>query len=85
MDKEQRIREIAYRTWEDEGRPEGQANRHWTLAEQRIDAQDNEPAQSPESDERAERMPVAIRTVRGKSGASASGADPGRQASGEAK
>jgi len=71
MDEQQRIREIAYRAWEDEGRPEGQAHRHWITAEQQMskDPQRTQPA--PESDESAERAPVAIRTVRGKSGSSA--------------
>lgn len=27
--QEQHIRELAYRIWESEGRPEGQAIRHW--------------------------------------------------------
>jgi hypothetical protein len=27
-----RIREVAYFLWEQEGRPEGQAERHWDLA-----------------------------------------------------
>jgi Protein of unknown function (DUF2934) len=32
VDKEQRIREIAYRLWEEDGRPIGQADRHWQMA-----------------------------------------------------
>jgi Protein of unknown function (DUF2934) len=30
--KEQRIREIAYRLWEEDGRPIGLADRHWQMA-----------------------------------------------------
>jgi hypothetical protein len=30
---EQRVRERAYAIWEQEGRPEGQAERHWREAE----------------------------------------------------
>lgn len=30
--RDQRIRERAYRLWEDEGRPEGRAEAHWELA-----------------------------------------------------
>jgi len=30
--KEQRIRELAYQIWETEGCPDGQAHRHWELA-----------------------------------------------------
>lgn len=29
---EQTIRELAYQIWEAEGRPEGQQERHWSLA-----------------------------------------------------
>lgn len=31
--REQRIREIAHRLWEQEGRPSGQEQRHWEMAE----------------------------------------------------
>jgi hypothetical protein len=32
-EREQRIRELAQALWEQEGRPEGQAERHWQMAE----------------------------------------------------
>ncbi len=32
-DKETRLKEIAYLIWEEEGRPPGQADRHWRMAE----------------------------------------------------
>ena len=32
-DREQRIREMAHRIWEDEGRPPGRDKRHWEMAE----------------------------------------------------
>ncbi|HLW90327.1 MAG TPA: DUF2934 domain-containing protein [Roseiarcus sp.] len=32
-DREQKIREIAFRIWEEEGRPLGHAERHWEMAE----------------------------------------------------
>ena len=32
MSNEQNIRELAYQIWEAEGRPEGQQDRHWSLA-----------------------------------------------------
>ena len=41
-DKEQRIREIAYSLWEEEGYPEGRADEHWAAAEAVVDAQDGE-------------------------------------------
>ena len=40
--REQRIRETAYRLWEEDGRPHGQAELHWDLAEKL--AEDVEPA-----------------------------------------
>ena len=36
----QRIRDRAYALWEQEGRPSGQAERHWTQAVAEIAAQD---------------------------------------------
>jgi Protein of unknown function (DUF2934) len=36
-DKEQRVREVAYRIWEDEGRPDNHAERHWHMAEKIVD------------------------------------------------
>jgi hypothetical protein len=68
-DNEQRIREAAYRVWEEEGRPNGQEHRHWASAAHRIDAEDSTPAQpAPESDESAMQTVPASRTVRGKLG-----------------
>jgi hypothetical protein len=32
-DREERIRAIAHRIWEEEGQPKGQEERHWRLAE----------------------------------------------------
>ena len=42
--KEQRIRETAYHLWEEDGRPIGQAERHWEMA--RKIAEDAERRQS---------------------------------------
>jgi hypothetical protein len=36
-DKEQRVREVAYQIWEDEGRPDNHAVRHWGIAEKIVD------------------------------------------------
>ena len=41
-DREDRIREIAYFLWIEEGYPDGQAERHWQAAETRLDAEDLE-------------------------------------------
>ena len=40
---EQRIRERAYKIWEDEGRPEGRDEAHWELAKLAIAEQDALP------------------------------------------
>lgn len=37
--REQRIRMLAYRLWESEGRPEGQEARHWEMAERIVEAE----------------------------------------------
>lgn len=37
-DKEERIRAEAYRRWEQEGRPDGQHDRHWHEAAEAIEA-----------------------------------------------
>jgi hypothetical protein len=39
-DKERRIREVAHRIWEDEGRPADQAERHWEMAQRVVEAAD---------------------------------------------
>jgi hypothetical protein len=43
--REQRIREIAYFLWENEGRPGDRAELHWAAAEAIVDAED---AKAPE-------------------------------------
>ena len=37
-DREKRTRELARAIWEQEGRPEGQAERHWQVAEKAVEA-----------------------------------------------
>jgi hypothetical protein len=41
-DREDRIREIAYYMWLDEGCPEGEAERHWTSAELLVASEQDE-------------------------------------------
>jgi hypothetical protein len=38
-DRNHRIREIAYFLWLDEGRPEGEEERHWTTAEALVESE----------------------------------------------
>jgi len=53
-DRNNRIREIAYFLWLDEGRPEGEEERHWTTAEGLLVS---EPEQREESEpERRKRI-----------------------------
>jgi len=40
--KELRIREIAYSIWREEGRPEGQAERHWRTAQRIVEREEVE-------------------------------------------
>jgi hypothetical protein len=54
-DLENRIRERAYRLWEQEGRPEGRADTHWDKASELIAIEDNHslatrPVPPPEAD-----------------------------------
>lgn len=42
MDRENRVREIAYFLWEEEGRPDREAERHWLAAELICDSDDAE-------------------------------------------
>lgn len=37
--KEDRIREFAYQIWESEGKPHGQAKRHWEMASKLVEAE----------------------------------------------
>jgi len=39
-DNEQRIREVAFRLWEQEGYPDGQSERHWHMAREMIEQED---------------------------------------------
>ena len=39
LDREQRVREIAHRLWEEEGRPCDQDKRHWATAERIFDSE----------------------------------------------
>lgn len=39
--RDQRIREVAHRMWEQEGRPRDQEKRHWEMAEQIVDAEEH--------------------------------------------
>jgi hypothetical protein len=37
--EEERIREFAYRIWQEEGFPDGQSERHWEMARQAVAAE----------------------------------------------
>jgi hypothetical protein len=52
-DRERRIRERAYRLWQEEGCPEGRADVHWDMAAELVAIEDNhklatEPIPGPE-------------------------------------
>ena len=44
-DRNERIREIAYFMWLDEGCPEGEEQRHWTTAETMVESEPSERKQ----------------------------------------
>jgi hypothetical protein len=44
-DDEARLKEIAYLIWEEEGRPPGQAERHWRMAQSVVEQGDGEQFQ----------------------------------------
>ena len=56
-DRDERIREIAYFLWLEEGYPEGAAERHWLAAETLVESEplegkriEGEPSNEPGSD-----------------------------------
>ena len=53
MDEQQRnarIRELAREIWDAEGRPDGQATRHWAMAERLVDAEQRAVADADDED-----------------------------------
>jgi Protein of unknown function (DUF2934) len=51
-DRDERIRELAYLLWLEEGYPEGQSERHWLKAEILIESESSRPkAESPAESE----------------------------------
>ena len=55
--REKRIRELAYAIWEQEGRPEGRAERNWSIAEKTIQAMD------PIGDRSSSAIAAAVRRI----------------------
>jgi hypothetical protein len=45
-DREHRVREVAHRLWEEDGRPCDQDKRHWATAERIVDAEESARAAS---------------------------------------
>jgi hypothetical protein len=43
-ERQHRVSEIAHRIWESEGRPSGQALRHWLMAEKLVLAEEKQAA-----------------------------------------
>lgn len=41
-ENEERIREVAYSLWQQEGYPDGEAERHWRMAKAMIEKEDAE-------------------------------------------
>jgi hypothetical protein len=51
LERERRIRERAYRLWEEEGRPEGREHEHWTRASDLIHAEERDRVATPDAPE----------------------------------
>jgi hypothetical protein len=65
-DRNDRIREIAYFLWLDEGCPEGEAERHWSTAETIVDSESSERnrIEGEPPGERVSDLPIARRDPR---------------------
>lgn len=65
IDREQRIRELAHKIWESEGCPQGQATRHWAMAERLYAASEPRQAASPAKPRstKARRAPKPLTTT----------------------
>jgi hypothetical protein len=48
LSKHEEIESLAYRLYEDEGKPEGRADEHWTKAEEIVQGQRSAIAAAPE-------------------------------------
>ncbi|HYS49517.1 MAG TPA: DUF2934 domain-containing protein [Xanthobacteraceae bacterium] len=57
--REQRIREIAHRLWEQEGRPPDQERRHWEMAERMVEKEEAGTGGEPARKARPSRPPRA--------------------------
>ena len=75
-DREQRIRAIAHRLWEEEGCPPDQEKRHWDAAERMVDAEERSRSVAPGL------QPMSVET---RPQAPSAGAKPARKAGGAAR
>jgi hypothetical protein len=66
-DRDDRIRELAYLLWLEEGYPEGQAERHWLTAEILIASEPPEPKRIEGEPSREARDSATVRGVAGAS------------------
>jgi len=58
-EREHRIREIAHRLWEGEGRPSDQDKRHWEEARRIVDEQEGVTSRAPDSTSASEQPEAA--------------------------
>ncbi len=67
-DREKRIAEMAFYLWEQEGYPEGQAERHWQMAKELIAREDSErkDIEGEPPGEAAEEVPQSRPTRKGR-------------------
>jgi hypothetical protein len=53
-DRDERIRQLAYRIWESEGRPPNQEARHWNMASKLVEASERVSPPKPPSERKAD-------------------------------
>jgi Protein of unknown function (DUF2934) len=76
MDKEQQVREMAYRLWVAEGRPHGRHEEHWLQAKKLVSEAGNGPV--PQSRPPSKRMTPAGRASSARTTASSRKTSPAR-------
>ncbi|PCC99849.1 DUF2934 domain-containing protein [Halopseudomonas pelagia] len=57
---EQRVRELAYQLWENEGRPEGKTEEHWALARELVESESHGETAAPPGKAKRTRKPPTL-------------------------
>lgn len=62
-DRDKRVRDEAYRIWDEKGRPEGPGDDHWYEAERRIAQGEQEPAAPAEKPRKGKTVKVVAKSA----------------------